>query len=133
MSALPWVHSVSYGDDEDSLSYAYMERVNTEFMKAAARGLTILFASGVARPGMAGPEHGAPGTRWGCGRGGWDAVVTVTCVSAGDDGAGCRRVHSGNHTFRPSFPASRWVREGARGEGSTQTCGGTASLGPIGV
>ncbi|XP_041873991.1 tripeptidyl-peptidase 1 isoform X3 [Corvus hawaiiensis] len=69
MSALPWVHSVSYGDDEDSLSYAYMERVNTEFMKAAARGLTILFASG-------------------------------------DEGAGCRRVHSGNHTFRPSFPAS---------------------------
>ncbi|KAJ7421754.1 tripeptidyl peptidase 1 [Willisornis vidua] len=45
MSALPWVHSVSYGDDEDSLSLAYMERVNTEFMKAAARGLTILFAS----------------------------------------------------------------------------------------
>lgn len=49
MSALPWVHSVSYGDDEDSLSYAYMERVNTEFMKAAARGLTILFASGAGR------------------------------------------------------------------------------------
>ncbi|NXS14465.1 TPP1 peptidase, partial [Neodrepanis coruscans] len=69
MSAVPWVHSVSYGDDEDSLSLAYMERINTEFMKAAARGLTILFASG-------------------------------------DDGAGCRRVHSGNHTFRPSFPAS---------------------------
>ncbi|NXF12553.1 TPP1 peptidase, partial [Smithornis capensis] len=69
MSAVPWVHSVSYGDDEDSLSLAYMERVNAEFMKAAARGLTILFASG-------------------------------------DDGAGCRRVHSGNHTFRPSFPAS---------------------------
>ncbi|KFW74313.1 Tripeptidyl-peptidase 1, partial [Manacus vitellinus] len=69
MSAVPWVHSVSYGDDEDSLSLAYMERVNAEFMKAAARGLTVLFASG-------------------------------------DDGAGCRRVHSGNHTFRPSFPAS---------------------------
>uniref|UniRef100_A0A8C5J472 Tripeptidyl-peptidase 1 n=1 Tax=Junco hyemalis TaxID=40217 RepID=A0A8C5J472_JUNHY len=48
MSSVPWVHSVSYGDDEDSLSYAYMERVNTEFMKAAARGLTILFASGGA-------------------------------------------------------------------------------------
>ncbi|XP_061222517.1 tripeptidyl-peptidase 1 isoform X3 [Neopsephotus bourkii] len=69
MSSLPWVHSVSYGDDEDSLSVAYMERINVEFMKAAARGLTILFASG-------------------------------------DDGAGCRRVRSGNHTFRPSFPAS---------------------------
>ncbi|XP_009992116.1 PREDICTED: tripeptidyl-peptidase 1-like [Chaetura pelagica] len=46
MSSLPWVHSVSYGDDEDSLSRAYMERVNTELMKAAARGLSILFASG---------------------------------------------------------------------------------------
>ncbi|XP_044284087.1 LOW QUALITY PROTEIN: tripeptidyl-peptidase 1 [Varanus komodoensis] len=46
MSALPWVHSVSYGDDEDSLSRAYLERVNVEFMKAAARGLSILFASG---------------------------------------------------------------------------------------
>lgn len=46
MSSLPWVHSVSYGDDEDSLSLAYMERVNVEFMKAAARGLTVLFASG---------------------------------------------------------------------------------------
>ncbi|NWU73274.1 TPP1 peptidase, partial [Pterocles burchelli] len=38
MSSLPWVHSVSYGDDEDSLSRAYLQRVNTELMKAAARG-----------------------------------------------------------------------------------------------
>ncbi|XP_069737795.1 tripeptidyl-peptidase 1 [Phaenicophaeus curvirostris] len=68
-SALPWVHSVSYGDDEDSLSRSYLRRLNLEFMKAAARGLTILFASG-------------------------------------DDGAGCRRDPGGNHTFRPSFPAS---------------------------
>ncbi|XP_058040724.1 tripeptidyl-peptidase 1 isoform X2 [Ahaetulla prasina] len=45
-SGLPWVHTVSYGDDEDSLSQAYMKRVNTEFMKAAARGMSILFASG---------------------------------------------------------------------------------------
>ncbi|GAB5577555.1 tripeptidyl-peptidase 1 [Prionailurus iriomotensis] len=45
-SALPHVHTVSYGDDEDSLSSAYIQRVNTEFMKAAARGLTLLFASG---------------------------------------------------------------------------------------
>uniref|UniRef100_A0ABM5FVG7 Tripeptidyl-peptidase 1 n=1 Tax=Pogona vitticeps TaxID=103695 RepID=A0ABM5FVG7_9SAUR len=46
LSALPWVHSVSYGDDEDSLSRAYMERVNVEFQKAAVRGISILFASG---------------------------------------------------------------------------------------
>nr|XP_033805854.1 tripeptidyl-peptidase 1 isoform X2 [Geotrypetes seraphini] len=69
LSSVPWVHTVSYGDDEDSLSVAYMQRINVEFMKAAARGLTILFASG-------------------------------------DDGAGCREVGKGIHTFRPSFPAS---------------------------
>eukprot|EP00062_Callorhinchus_milii_P018036 gi/632971073/ref/XP_007901993.1/ PREDICTED: tripeptidyl-peptidase 1 [Callorhinchus milii] len=46
MSSVPWVHSVSYGDDEDSLSVAFMNRVNIEFMKAGVRGLTILFASG---------------------------------------------------------------------------------------
>ncbi|XP_053163655.1 LOW QUALITY PROTEIN: tripeptidyl-peptidase 1 [Hemicordylus capensis] len=46
MSALPSVHSVSYGDDEDSLSRAYMQRVNVEFMKAGVRGISILFASG---------------------------------------------------------------------------------------
>ena len=45
-SAVPWVHSVSYGDVESSLSVAYMERINTEFMKAGLRGLSILFASG---------------------------------------------------------------------------------------
>ncbi|XP_003512905.2 tripeptidyl-peptidase 1 isoform X1 [Cricetulus griseus] len=45
-STLPHVHTVSYGDDEDSLSSIYIQRVNTEFMKAAARGLTLLFASG---------------------------------------------------------------------------------------
>lgn len=49
-SGLPWVHTVSYGDDEDSLSQAYMKRVNTEFMKAAARGMSILFASGTCSP-----------------------------------------------------------------------------------
>lgn len=45
-SAVPWVHSVSYGDNEDSLSVAYMRRINTEFMKAGVRGISILFASG---------------------------------------------------------------------------------------
>ncbi|XP_038632251.1 tripeptidyl-peptidase 1 [Scyliorhinus canicula] len=46
MSAIPWVHSISYGDDEDSLSMAYMKRINIEFMKAGVRGITLLFASG---------------------------------------------------------------------------------------
>uniref|UniRef100_A0A4W6FQY7 Tripeptidyl-peptidase 1 n=1 Tax=Lates calcarifer TaxID=8187 RepID=A0A4W6FQY7_LATCA len=46
MSDLPWVHTISYGDDEDSLSTAYMMRINTEFMKAGIRGISLLFASG---------------------------------------------------------------------------------------
>lgn len=45
-SDLPWVHTVSYGDDEDSLSTAYMMRINIEFMKAGIRGISLLFASG---------------------------------------------------------------------------------------
>ncbi|XP_002167598.1 tripeptidyl-peptidase 1 isoform X1 [Hydra vulgaris] len=45
-SQVPWVHSVSYGEDESTLSEVYMNRVNIEFMKTGARGLTILFASG---------------------------------------------------------------------------------------
>jgi len=46
MTKVPFVHSVSYGDVESSLSKSYMSRINIEFMKAGVRGLTILFASG---------------------------------------------------------------------------------------
>ena len=46
MTNVPYVHSISYGDTERSLSISYMKRVNVEFMKAGIRGLTILFASG---------------------------------------------------------------------------------------
>ena len=41
------VHSVSYGNDEQQQSSPeYMDQCNTEFIKAAARGLSVLFASG---------------------------------------------------------------------------------------
>jgi len=42
----PLVYSTSYGDDEPSVDYDYGSRVNTEFARAGARGLSILFASG---------------------------------------------------------------------------------------
>jgi len=45
-SDVPWVHSVSYGDYEDSLDVAYRNRINVELQKAGVRGLTILFSSG---------------------------------------------------------------------------------------
>mmetsp|Transcript_33350 Transcript_33350/g.72050 ORF Transcript_33350/g.72050 Transcript_33350/m.72050 type:complete len:552 (-) Transcript_33350:59-1714(-) len=45
-STIPLIFSVSYGDDEDSLSPEYMRRVNTEFQKVGVRGTSLLFASG---------------------------------------------------------------------------------------
>lgn len=43
----PLVHSVSYGNDEaQQTSKEFMYTCNTAFMKAGARGLSILFASG---------------------------------------------------------------------------------------
>jgi len=42
----PLVHSTSYADDEPTLGVDYMNRVNVEFQKAGAVGLTLLFSSG---------------------------------------------------------------------------------------
>jgi len=47
MADAPLIHSVSYGNDEiQQTSVAYMSTVNTAFLKAGAKGLSILFASG---------------------------------------------------------------------------------------
>ncbi|EGG14732.1 peptidase S8 and S53 domain-containing protein [Cavenderia fasciculata] len=46
MKDLPWVHSISYGDDENTIDPAYTKRVDVEFQKYAAMGRTMLFASG---------------------------------------------------------------------------------------
>jgi len=43
---VPKVFSVSYGDDEIYVSSSYAHRLSAEFMKAGARGISILFASG---------------------------------------------------------------------------------------
>ena len=45
-AAVPKVFSTSYGECEGTVGYDYMMRINTEFMKAGARGLTLTFASG---------------------------------------------------------------------------------------
>lgn len=42
----PHLVSVSYGEYETYVGYAYATRLNTEFMKLGALGVTILFASG---------------------------------------------------------------------------------------
>eukprot|EP00494_Astrolonche_serrata_P030139 UN30406 len=43
---IPKVFSTSYGEDETSVSEAYADRINAEFQKLGARGISILFASG---------------------------------------------------------------------------------------
>jgi tripeptidyl-peptidase-1 len=43
---VPYVHSTSYADEEQSLTVDYMTRINTELVKAGVRGLTLLFSSG---------------------------------------------------------------------------------------
>jgi tripeptidyl-peptidase-1 len=43
---VPKVFSISYGDDELYVSTSYANRISAEFMKAGARGISILFASG---------------------------------------------------------------------------------------
>ena len=42
----PWVHSASYGDEENSIDNDYIHRVDNEFMKFGISGRTVLFASG---------------------------------------------------------------------------------------
>ena len=42
----PWVHSISYGDEESTIPQSYIDRVNTEFQKFGVSGRTVLFASG---------------------------------------------------------------------------------------
>lgn len=43
---IPKVFSTSYGEDESSWSFEAAQRLNVEFQKAGARGITLLYASG---------------------------------------------------------------------------------------
>lgn len=43
---VPKVFSTSYGEPEDTVSYSYMNRIESEFIKTGARGITLFFASG---------------------------------------------------------------------------------------
>jgi tripeptidyl-peptidase-1 len=53
-TTVPWVHSVSYGSQGDYPSLAYRFRLDAEFQKLGARGLSIIFASGDSGAGCQG-------------------------------------------------------------------------------
>ena len=59
---VPKVFSTSYGEDEDSVEMSYALRINAEFMKAGARGISLLFASGDS--GAAGDTHTCKGGKF---------------------------------------------------------------------
>ena len=42
----PWVHSVSYGDNENTIDDSYIQRCEDEFKKLGISGRTLVFASG---------------------------------------------------------------------------------------
>jgi tripeptidyl-peptidase-1 len=48
--AIPKIFSTSYGEDENSWSLEAATRLNTEFQKAGARGISLLYASGDEGP-----------------------------------------------------------------------------------
>lgn len=52
-SDVPSVFSTSYGEDEWSVSFDYASRMNDEFLKGGARGISFLFASGDSGVGSA--------------------------------------------------------------------------------
>ena len=60
--AVPKVFSTSYGEDEHTVAIEYATRINTEFVKAGARGISLLFASGDS--GAAGVHGGCPGGKF---------------------------------------------------------------------
>jgi len=50
----PFIHSVSYGSQGDYPTDSYRSRLNAEFQKLGARGLSIIFASGDSGAGCEG-------------------------------------------------------------------------------
>jgi tripeptidyl-peptidase-1 len=57
-SSIPWVHSISYGSQGDYPTAVYQERLDAEFQKLGARGVSIIFASGDSGSGCESSNKG---------------------------------------------------------------------------
>lgn len=102
-STVPWVVSTSYGEDEASTSIEYARRVQSEFMKAGLRGISLLFASGDS--GVAsmfdesGCDHFSPQ---------WPAAspwVTAVGATGGTDTEKAASFSSGGFSYRWPMPS----------------------------
>lgn len=79
---VPKIFSTSYGEGETTVSFPYMMRIEAEFQKQGARGITLLFASGDS--GVASDDGDCPGGRF---TGQWPAGSPwVTGVGGTEDG-----------------------------------------------
>jgi len=100
---IPYIFSTSYGEDESSVSMSYANRINLEFQKAGARGISILFASG---------DSGVGGTGGSCTRfvPQWPSGSPyVTAVGGTGASGGCAGLSSGG--FSDRWPRPSWQKD----------------------
>jgi tripeptidyl-peptidase I len=106
---IPLVFSTSYGEDETAeVPSDYADRVNTEFMKAGLRGISILFASGDS--GAASDSGTCPNDRF-CPM--WPAGSPyVTAVGGTEGGKMPESAWSGSSGgFSDVFAAPDWQKD----------------------
>ena len=108
-SNAPTVFSTSYGEDEDSVSAAYAERINTEFMKAGARGISLLFASGD------GGAHGQTPCRSGGFMAQFPAASPYVTSVGGTTGSPEEAVGLSGGGFSNRYGTAPWQREAVAG------------------
>jgi tripeptidyl-peptidase-1 len=101
---IPLIFSTSYGEDEESTTIETATRTNTEFMKAGARGISLLFASGDSgAAAVTGPK--CPGgkfvPKWPAG----SPYVTGVGGTQGDAGDSAAGLASGGFCNRWSLPS----------------------------
>ena len=104
-AAAPKVFSTSYGEDEDSTSWEYANRMNAEFMKAGARGISLLYASGDEGANCERPARFAP--EWPSSSPYVTAVGGTTYAAGGAETAAS--LSSGGFSARWAMPA--WQRD----------------------
>lgn len=101
---VPLVFSTSYGEDEDSVTKDYADRINVEFMKAGTRGISLLFASG---------DSGAAGDKHGCKNGQfvpqWPAPSPYVTAVGGTSGGGLAPPETAASISSGGF-SNRWAR-----------------------
>lgn len=101
-STVPNLFSTSYGEDEDSWSLDAANRLNTEFQKAGARGISLLFASGDSGANCQGGRFkpNAPASSpW------------VTAVGGTEGADGLSAIGLGSGGFSDRWPLPEWQAE----------------------